>query len=62
MFGYVGVDCMEIFDVDGWFVMGDFGVVGEVWGEEIGLCVWLRGRVKEMIKFGGENVSFEEVE
>ena len=62
MLGYVGVDRTETFDADGWFATGDLGAVGEARGEEIGSRVWLRGRAKEMIKSGGENVSPEEVE
>jgi len=62
MLGYVGVDRTETFDADGWFATGDLGAVGEARGEETGSRVWLRGRAKEMIKSGGENVSPEEVE
>jgi acyl-activating enzyme 14 len=62
MLGYVGIDRADTFDVDGWFATGDLGAVEDAQDEETGSRVWLRGRAKDMIKSGGENVSPEEVE
>ena len=60
MRGYLGVDRASTFDADGWFATGDSGrVVADADGAT--RC-WLVGRVKEMIKSGGENVAPQEVE
>jgi len=60
MRGYVGIDRASTFDVDGWFPTGDLGkVIIDASGAR--RC-WLVGRLKEMIKSGGENVAPQEVE
>lgn len=46
----------EAIDPEGWFRTGDLGVLGEDG------CLRLRGRIKDMIRVGGENVAAAEVE
>ena len=64
MLGYHGVDRQDTFDAEGWFATGDLGKVAESENpeSETGSRVWLYGRVKEIIKTGGENVAPHEVE
>jgi acyl-CoA synthetase (AMP-forming)/AMP-acid ligase II len=50
------VKTAEAIDGDGWFRTGDVGVIGTDG------CVRLIGRIKDMIRVGGENVSAAEVE
>ena len=46
----------EALDDEGWFRTGDLGVIG---GDG---CVRLVGRIKDMIRVGGENVAAADVE
>ena len=46
----------EAIDEDGWFRTGDVGVIGNDG------CVRLIGRIKDMIRVGGENVAAADVE
>ena len=46
----------EALDEQGWFRTGDLGVIGE--DDYLGLV----GRIKEMIRVGGENVAAAEIE
>ena len=46
----------EAIDEDGWFRTGDVGVIGSDG------CVRLIGRIKDMIRVGGENVAAADVE
>lgn len=64
MLGYHGVDRQDTFDAEGWFATGDLGKVAESESpeSETGARVWLYGRVKDIIKTGGENVVPHEVE
>ena len=54
--GYDGEESGAAFDDDGWFHTGDYGWVDD---ED---RVWWRGRFKQMVKSGGENVSCAEVQ
>ena len=55
--GYLdGDDPAERFDAEGWVRSGDLG-----WLDEAGR-LYFRGRLKHMVKSGGENVSCREVE
>jgi acyl-CoA synthetase (AMP-forming)/AMP-acid ligase II len=58
MLGYLGEPEMttEVLDVDGWYRTGDRGVVRKDG------CLVLLGRVRDVIRVGGENVSAAEVE
>jgi fatty-acyl-CoA synthase len=53
--GYLGDDARAV-DDDGWFPTGDLGVIGDS-----GYLKFL-GRMREMLKVGGENVACAEVE
>ena len=46
----------EALDDEGWFRTGDLGVIGSDG------CVRLVGRIKDMIRVGGENVAAADVE
>jgi fatty-acyl-CoA synthase len=55
--GYLeGDDPANVFDAEGWVHSGDLG-----WLDEAGR-LYFRGRLKHMVKSGGENVSCREVE
>jgi acyl-CoA synthetase (AMP-forming)/AMP-acid ligase II len=54
--GYVGEDTDGVFDSEGWVHSGDVG-----WLDADGR-LFFRGRTKQMVKTGGENVSCREVE
>ena len=58
MKGYLGDDIRttEAIEADGWFHTGDLGMVGNDGNLQ------LRGRIKETIRVGGENVAAVEVE
>jgi fatty-acyl-CoA synthase len=56
MVGYVGKTLDETFDDEGFFCTGDGGYV-----DESGLLFW-KGRLTDMIKTGGANVSPVEVD
>ncbi len=56
MLGYIGVDSGEVFDAEGYFRTGDGGYV-----DDKGRLYW-EGRLNDIIKTGGANVSPEEVD
>ncbi|NND66114.1 MAG: acyl--CoA ligase [Halioglobus sp.] len=56
MLGYTGVDASEVFDAEGYFHTGDGGYV-----DAAGRLYW-EGRLNDIIKTGGANVSPEEVD
>jgi acyl-activating enzyme 14 len=47
--------CPQVVDADGWLHTGDMGYFDSQ-GQ-----LWLRGRAKDMVKSGGENVYAAEV-
>ena len=56
MAGYLGKSAAECFDAEGYYCTGDGGYV-----DELGRFFW-EGRLTDMIKTGGANVSPEEVD
>jgi acyl-CoA synthetase (AMP-forming)/AMP-acid ligase II len=56
MLGYIGVAAEETFDSEGYFHTGDGGYV-----DEKGRLVW-EGRLNDIIKTGGANVSPQEID
>lgn len=56
MLGYIGIDPDEVFDAEGFFHTGDGGYI-----DGLGRLYW-EGRLNDIIKTGGANVSPEEVD
>lgn len=56
MLGYLGVPLAETLDADGWFLTGDGGFI-----DAAGRLFW-KGRLNDIIKTGGANVSPAEVD
>ncbi len=56
MLGYIGIDTDAVFDAEGYFRTGDGGYV-----DDKGRLYW-EGRLNDIIKTGGANVSPEEVD